>query len=131
MGGDEIQLLGHKGFKGQLSVTEEGKSFYKKWRDWEIMYHVACLMNGEQQRRLIGNDVAMIFFHDSDKEEFNTNCPRSTMTQQFILVQPLPNMRYKVACFHRIALARFPPAMPPEPVFDCSNEIGCDLLRDF
>jgi hypothetical protein len=21
--------------------------------------------------------------------------------------------------------------MPPEPIFDCSTQIGCDLLRDF
>ena len=67
--GDEIDMANHKGFKAQLSTDK--KSYYVKWREWEIMYHLAPFLNSEEQRRLIGNDTAVIYFHDSD-EEFNT-----------------------------------------------------------
>ena len=130
--GDRIKLFGHKGFRAQLSVTEDNgrESYYVKWREWEIMYHVAPFLTAEEQRRLVGNDTAMIVYHDSD-EEFNTASPRSLMTQLFILVQPLPNKRYRIASFSRNALARYPPTLPPSPVFDASTDVGKALLQDF
>ena len=53
------------------------------------------------------------------------------MTQLFLLVQPLPDECYRVASFCRNALARYPPELPPSPVFDASTDVGKALLQDF
>jgi hypothetical protein len=90
------------------------------------------LLNAEEQRRLVGNDVALIYFYDcTDGTPFNASCPRSAMTQLFFIIQPAGPGKYRLACMHRTGLSQFPPAMPPEPIFDCSTSTGRDLLKDF
>ena len=87
--------MGFKGFKGQLSVTSPGTSVYVKWKEIEIMYHVCPYMNAEQQRRLVGNDTILIYYHESQDKPFNASAPRSSMTQIFAVVQPKGNDYYK------------------------------------
>lgn len=131
--GDEIDLFGHQGFRAQLSVTDPGKrSYYTKWRDLEIMFHCCPLLNAEEQRRLVGNDVCLIYVFDAPPgKDFNASCPRSALTQLFHIVQPVGDKQFRLACMHRVALSQFPPLLPPEPVFDCSTEVGRSLLKDF
>lgn len=61
------------------------------------MFHVAPLMNSEQRRRLIGNDVLILFFHD-DEQSFDMNQTHKDMgsfSQVFAVVQPHPEMEGK------------------------------------
>ncbi len=51
---DRVELQGWQGYRGQLSVTAPGTSYYTSWRKNEVMFHVAPLLNAEQQRRLLG-----------------------------------------------------------------------------
>uniref|UniRef100_A0A6B2L1H6 Uncharacterized protein n=1 Tax=Arcella intermedia TaxID=1963864 RepID=A0A6B2L1H6_9EUKA len=82
--GKEINLEQWNMYKGDMGST--GKTYYKNWefeynnkkQNIEIIYHLAPLLEPEGHRRLIGNDVAVIFFMEegprsdldvSDREE--------------------------------------------------------------
>lgn len=57
------------------------------------MFHVATLLNAEQQRRLIGNDIAVIYFQEetSFQPKFlgNVNCIG-------VVVQPIAGSSYRL-----------------------------------
>lgn len=57
------------------------------------MFHVAGLMNNEQRRRLIGNDIAILFYHDSE-ESFDLQAIYNDMggfAQIFGVIQKIPD----------------------------------------
>jgi hypothetical protein len=63
----------------------------------QVIYHVAVLMDSEQQRRLIGNDITYLFFHDS-QEPFPTSLVNGfgQVPQMFLVVQKIKdNERYR------------------------------------
>ncbi len=69
--GDRIELKGWSGYSGGLNQEDSvtcSHSYYTTWQGLEIMFHVSTMMSAEQQRRLIGNDIGMIFFQPSDAE---------------------------------------------------------------
>eukprot|EP01127_Copromyxa_protea_P009619 TRINITY_DN2281_c0_g1_i3.p1 TRINITY_DN2281_c0_g1~~TRINITY_DN2281_c0_g1_i3.p1 ORF type:complete len:1014 (-),score=165.02 TRINITY_DN2281_c0_g1_i3:10-3051(-) len=60
--GTQIDLEGWAYYRGDMRPP--GFTYYSLWNDIEVIYHVAPLLNAEEQRRLIGNDIAMLFFFD-------------------------------------------------------------------
>jgi hypothetical protein len=63
-----------------------------------VMFHVAPLMNSEQHRRLVGNDITYIFYHDSP-QPFNSALLGhfGQVPHAFLVVQPLAErFRYEL-----------------------------------
>ena len=145
--GEEIELEGWGGYRGQLSVTAPGKSYYCQFKGAEIMFHVSTLMDAEQQRRLIGNDTAIIYFHDTDKKPFPTQAPRSVMSQVMVfsscslaslflkvycVVKPVDGgTKLKAGFMTRKTVAEFGPEMPLNPTFDVMTSAGRELFKSF
>lgn len=129
---DEIELMGWGGFKGQLSTTAAGTSYYANFHGCEIMFHVAPLLTPEQHRRLIGNDTVIIYFHNSSKKPFPSQAPRSIMGQVFVVVKNLEQgKKLRVGFMSRKKVADYGPQMPVNPVFDVTTPEGRDVFRDF
>lgn len=71
--GQRVNIDTHAGYKGDVG---SGIAYYDIWRDIEghtralfsrlltasVIYHVAPIMNAEMHRRLIGNDIGIVFF---------------------------------------------------------------------
>jgi len=113
--GHQISLKGWTGYSGD---QKGGETFYEKWRGIEVIYHVSVHMGAEGHRRLIGNDVPIIFFRDEGSPPFDicnvTNL--GTMPQVFILVQPHKD-KYRIASFSRKTIKPYPPPLPAQ-LFD-------------
>ena len=97
----------------------------------EIMFHVTTMMNAEQQRRLVGNDTVVIYFHETNSKTFNSAAPRSAMSQIFSVVQPRKPSHYKIAFLNRTKIKPFKPQFPKNPTFDVSTEEGKECFRNF
>lgn len=69
-------------------MGQEGKSLYTQFKEFEIMYHVATRMNPEQQRRLIGNDIAIILFVEEGQFDPRGLSSFGSVSQVFACVQP-------------------------------------------
>eukprot|EP01127_Copromyxa_protea_P013212 TRINITY_DN3537_c0_g1_i1.p1 TRINITY_DN3537_c0_g1~~TRINITY_DN3537_c0_g1_i1.p1 ORF type:complete len:682 (+),score=137.48 TRINITY_DN3537_c0_g1_i1:26-2047(+) len=84
--------------------TEEGKPGQRayEWHGRTIIWHYSPNLNEEQQRRLIGNDNAVLFFKDEGEpfNPINVN-DMGIMTQCYVVVQPYEEDSYRVAFFHR------------------------------
>ena len=130
--GEEIELEGWGGYRGQLSVSCPGTSYYAQFRGAEIMFHVSTLMTAEQHRRLIGNDTAIIYFHDSEKTPFPSSAPRSIMGQVFGVVKPADSgSKLQFGVMSRKTVVEFGPEMPLNPSFDILTHSGREVFRSF
>lgn len=55
-----VDMHTHDGYRGDMGKSGEDAdtlTYYTKWNDIEIIFHVAPHMSPEQHRRLCGNDV--------------------------------------------------------------------------
>eukprot|EP01129_Flabellula_baltica_P005497 TRINITY_DN1997_c0_g2_i1.p1 TRINITY_DN1997_c0_g2~~TRINITY_DN1997_c0_g2_i1.p1 ORF type:complete len:660 (+),score=132.64 TRINITY_DN1997_c0_g2_i1:28-1980(+) len=124
--GQRIRLDGWNHYRGDLGVGEGtyAESYYTKWNELEIMYHIAPWHSPEQHRRLIGNDICFIIFYESpDNAPFNPQAivDLGTVPQVFSVVQPFRNL-YRLGFFNRTNLKTYgPPAPPSDYLFDGSN----------
>uniref|UniRef100_A0A6B2L258 Rap-GAP domain-containing protein n=1 Tax=Arcella intermedia TaxID=1963864 RepID=A0A6B2L258_9EUKA len=112
--GHEIQLEDWNGYKGDMG--NKGKTYYEKWRDIDIIYHVAPMLNAEGHRRLIGNDICVVFFLEEGEDVFFIPTHLSnlgTVPQVHAVIQPVGN-NYRVAFFSNINIKPFGPAVPEE-----------------
>jgi hypothetical protein len=85
---DRVPIESHKGYQGDISKSAKGNLYFKNWNGFESVFHVATEMNSEQHRRLIGNDIGLIFFQEHGP--FNPSGLDSfgTVPQVFFVVQP-------------------------------------------
>jgi hypothetical protein len=70
--GDKIPLKGWKGYRGDLDLKAGSTgefSEYRRWKGFELMFHVSTLLpfvQGQEQqlarKRRIGNDIGVIIF---------------------------------------------------------------------
>ena len=95
------------------------------------MYHVTTMLNAEQQRRLVGNDTAIVYFHETNSKTFNSSAPRSAMSQIFAVVQPRKPSHYKVSFLSRNKIRKYRPDLPENPTFDVGCEEGKEHFRNF
>ena len=49
----------------------EKETYYTEWNDIDIIYHVNTMLSADAHRRLIGNDVAIIFFKEKGTPPFD------------------------------------------------------------
>jgi len=110
--GKEIELSDWTGYRGDFGADVHGKTFFQNWKNVQIMYHVAPMMDGESHRRLIGNDVAIIFFLEKGKFSLSNISSLGTVPQIFSVVKPTKTGKYKIASFCNINIKPYFPAMP-------------------
>jgi len=129
--GDKIKLHGFKGYVGGLDPTHGRtgeEAIHNKWNNFEIMYHVSCLLPNNiscaqrlERKRHIGNDIVVVIFLDSETTPFNPACMHSTMNHVFVVIRPI--IQNDKTCYH-IALAckegisSFSPELPLPAIFD-------------
>jgi len=127
----EINLEQWIGYRGDMGTT--GKTFYKKWcvsqnerqNEIEIIYHMAPLMDAEGHRRLIGNDMAVIFFLEEGHDfQLDPTCVEAlgTVPQIFVVVQPYQG-KYRIGFFSYTNIKSFDPA-------PAHSAISTDKMKD-
>lgn len=105
--GDKVKLEGFQGYRGGLDVktgTTGTHSIYRKFRGFEIMFHVSTMipyfpMDHQQveRKRHLGNDVVVIVFKEGNTP-FDPDTIHSQFNHIFIVVEP-----YKIingSCTH-------------------------------
>ncbi|EGC31151.1 hypothetical protein DICPUDRAFT_50351 [Dictyostelium purpureum] len=95
--GSRVTLQGWTKYRGGLDVkdnTTGTHSVYKKWRDFEIMYHVApmipCRAADEQsveRKRHLGNDIVLIIFKEGKNNKFDPSIIKSNFNHIFAVIQ--------------------------------------------
>ncbi|KJE92437.1 hypothetical protein CAOG_03414 [Capsaspora owczarzaki ATCC 30864] len=95
--GDVVQLKGFVGYAAGLDTrtdTTGEVSVYTKWRDAEIMFHVATMLpygavdkQQLQRKRHIGNDVCVIVYHES-KQPYCPSLIKSQFNHVVLVVRP-------------------------------------------
>eukprot|EP01128_Nolandella_sp_AFSM9_P006221 TRINITY_DN3149_c0_g2_i1.p1 TRINITY_DN3149_c0_g2~~TRINITY_DN3149_c0_g2_i1.p1 ORF type:complete len:406 (+),score=61.24 TRINITY_DN3149_c0_g2_i1:1034-2251(+) len=120
--GNKIDLTTWKGYRGDMGA--EGVTYHEKWQhDVNVIYHVSPLLNSEEHRRLVGNDVAIIFFYDNPDgvippPQFDPSeiAGLGTVPQVFAVVQPVTGSTYRVAFFNNVNVKHYGPQLPAYPI---------------
>eukprot|EP01114_Cavostelium_apophysatum_P019642 TRINITY_DN6390_c0_g1_i1.p1 TRINITY_DN6390_c0_g1~~TRINITY_DN6390_c0_g1_i1.p1 ORF type:complete len:675 (-),score=165.25 TRINITY_DN6390_c0_g1_i1:156-2180(-) len=126
--GQKVDLTTWNGYRGDMG--RHGQSYHTSWNGFEVMYHVTTMMDPEMHRRLIGNDLAVIFFHESNVP-FNPSKidQLGTVPQIFAVVQPCQHngtTMYRLGFFNRVNVKPyFGPQLPYRYIFDAHT------LKDF
>lgn len=93
-----------KGYRGDMGGS--GETFFEHWKDeidgifrpssttsslsYLVMYHLSPLLNSEGHRRLIGNDIGVIFFVEEDAQFSPAFLNElGTVPQVYALIQPV------------------------------------------
>jgi len=93
------------------TADETGSSNRRRWNRRAVVWHVASDMSEDQHRRLIGNDIVVLFFKE-EGEPFDPQMVNElgTIPQVFIVIQPHKD-KYRVGFFNRSSLTSFEPAL--------------------
>ena len=93
------------------------------------MFHVSTLMSGEEQRRLIGNDLVIIYFTESD-QPFKPLEFRGSVNSLGIVVRPTGEQEYQMGCFARRQVKTFgPPCLSKFSVGEARNYVLCKAIN--
>eukprot|EP01125_Pyxidicula_operculata_P005837 TRINITY_DN2037_c0_g2_i1.p1 TRINITY_DN2037_c0_g2~~TRINITY_DN2037_c0_g2_i1.p1 ORF type:complete len:1050 (-),score=164.06 TRINITY_DN2037_c0_g2_i1:50-3199(-) len=117
--GYEIDLDNWTGYRGDMKSP--GKTYFTNWKDVEVIFHVAPYLDAEGHRRLIGNDIAVLFYLEEGQDSFLnlTNISQmGTVPQIFVVVQPVGE-EYRVG-FFEYANIKKQDANPPKALLDVS-----------
>lgn len=90
--GERVNLEGWTKYRGDMRPPSV--CYYSTWKNFEIVYHVAPFFDDEEKRRLIGNDILVIFYYDSvsDVESFEVQINSfGEVPQNFAIVQRKSN----------------------------------------
>eukprot|EP01124_Arcella_intermedia_P023296 TRINITY_DN3675_c0_g1_i1.p1 TRINITY_DN3675_c0_g1~~TRINITY_DN3675_c0_g1_i1.p1 ORF type:complete len:1217 (+),score=332.61 TRINITY_DN3675_c0_g1_i1:44-3652(+) len=114
--GSVIQLDKHQGYRGDMGTT--GTTYHSKLAHAEVIYHVSPLLNAEEQRRLVGNDIAIIIYREEGEQKFDPSGlgELGPVPQIFCLIQPFEN-NYRLAFFSNKNIRPFGPP-PPSQLLD-------------
>jgi len=113
MGSKIDDISTHTGYKGDVG---KGIAFYDRWKGLEIIYHVAPRMNTEMIRRLIGNDIATIFFLENGSFDPTPIDELGTVPQIFIVVQPFQK-KYRLAYINKTNIRDYGSSFPDGVLF--------------
>lgn len=87
------------------------------------------MLNAEGHRRLIGNDVAILFFLDENATQFDPTkvSDLGAVPQNFLVVQPVQGQpgQYRIASFSKSNIRPFLPEAP------ANVALGFDIAKDF
>eukprot|EP01137_Pigoraptor_chileana_P018235 Opistho-2@77407 len=130
--GDRVKLEGFTGFRGALDVktnTTGTHSVYKKWRDYEIMYHVSTLLPSKEgdtqqieRKRHLGNDIILIVFKEGNTL-YRPDTIKSQQTHVILVVSPEGSDKYRLEFSVRDGVPPFGPAVPQPCIVPRSPEI--------
>lgn len=113
--GQRISIKEHTGYRGDVS---NGFAYYDQWRGREVIYHVAPTMDAERHRRLIGNDIGIIFFLEVGAQfDPEVMSGLGTVPQCMCIVQPHHN-KYRLTFMNRVTLRPYPGLVPKGYLFD-------------
>jgi hypothetical protein len=120
-----LELMGHKikletwsGYKGDMKASE-GETYFASWRGIDFIFHVSTMLTAEQHRRLIGNDIAVIFFREQGALNLD-DVDIGTVPQVHAVVQPYTHgseQTYRMGFFSRTTIKPFGPQLPAQLVF--------------
>lgn len=99
-------------------------TYYTVWNGLEVMLHVSTMMSAEQQRRLIGNDIGLVFYQE---DACFRVAMRGNVNSVAMVVSPdaaKPD-QYHMGVFRRGNIRAFDPPLPENPVLDAS------VLKDY
>eukprot|EP01126_Amoeba_proteus_P009382 TRINITY_DN13548_c0_g2_i9.p1 TRINITY_DN13548_c0_g2~~TRINITY_DN13548_c0_g2_i9.p1 ORF type:complete len:479 (-),score=92.68 TRINITY_DN13548_c0_g2_i9:5-1441(-) len=135
--GVKVNTKTHTKYVGDMRCEgsdAEKDTYFTEWHKIEVMYHVSPLLNSEQHRRLIGNDVLIIIFFENFTEQFDYNiCDfLGKMPQIFSLVTPFQGVdAYNVKFFKKSTIPYFEPLSPPSSYRLSISEVKDLLLTKF
>jgi len=121
--GQKINLEGWTKYRGDMRPP--GTAWYDQWNQIEVIYHVAPILNPEEIRRLIGNDIAMIFYLDDGGANDDCFFPLNNVDQfgdvpqVFAVVQPQRmknDISYRMAFFSKNNINPTTPNTPMMPM---------------
>lgn len=116
--GTKISLKGWKRYRGDIGADVDQDSYYCEWRGIEVMFHICAWMDAEQHRRLIGNDVVFVIYHDSlepfDPTPLDT---LGTVPQVFAVVQKPHEHYFRLGLFTRPNIKPYFPCLPKYHLF--------------
>eukprot|EP00029_Vermamoeba_vermiformis_P005869 TRINITY_DN2152_c0_g1_i1.p1 TRINITY_DN2152_c0_g1~~TRINITY_DN2152_c0_g1_i1.p1 ORF type:complete len:549 (+),score=190.02 TRINITY_DN2152_c0_g1_i1:44-1690(+) len=128
--GDRVALKGFLGYTGGLDVTRNATgthSFYTKWNELEVMFHVAPMLpynaSDRQQlerKRHLGNDIVVIVFVDGTST-YDPSTIKSHFNHVVFIVQPELSggvTRYKIQVARKSSVPEFGPSLVYPPIFE-------------
>jgi hypothetical protein len=141
--GEEVQLAGFQGFRGDLDVSENRttglKSIYTRLRDFEIMFHVSTYLpynpNDKQQimrKRFIGNDLSCIVYLEGGT--FTPPTISGDFLHIFAVVQPAVHeglSGYRLGIASKVGVPPFGPPLPKPSFFPTHTKEAREYFRDF
>jgi len=114
--GDMINLASWRGYRGDFGKDMDQRAVFSKWRQLEVMFHVSTLLDEEQHRRLIGNDIGVVLWRPPGAPPLDLNVvDLGTVQQVYAVAQPVLQGRdwlYRVAFVRRGSVAAVGPRLP-------------------
>jgi len=136
--GDKIELKHWTSFTGGLDVEKNSTglySYYTKFKNYEIMYHVSTLLPHSsiekqqlERKRHLGNDIVTIIFYEGTTP-FNPAMLTSQFNHVRVIITPLKNDEetfYKISIAHKQGVRPSSPFLPTPAIFPKS-----DYFRQF
>jgi len=111
--GTEIDL---ENSRGDMCKDNERTMYHEFWKNIDVVYHVAPFLSEEIRYRIIGNDVALIFFLEEGTFDPSHIEKLGSRPQIFAVVQPKLNDLYQVAFFCNTNIKPFDPSPPIRPL---------------
>eukprot|EP01103_Thecamoeba_quadrilineata_P013917 TRINITY_DN39_c2_g1_i1.p1 TRINITY_DN39_c2_g1~~TRINITY_DN39_c2_g1_i1.p1 ORF type:complete len:738 (+),score=135.33 TRINITY_DN39_c2_g1_i1:123-2336(+) len=124
--GNEVQLEGWKGYKGDLDVKHgtTGKiSYHTIWNNLEIMFQMSHFLPKDRRKAVVGNCITTIIFQDGGS--FDPSTITSQVSHIFVVIKPLHGMvgskglpLYKVGITSKKGVPRFRPSLLHPAVYE-------------
>jgi len=119
--GEKTDLTNFTGYLGDMG--QRGHSYVDNWQGLEVMYHVSPMLTSEEHRRLVGNDIALLFFVEPDTHlNLEGLSGLGTVGQVYAAVQPVGDM-WRMSFFSNSAIGEHGP--PPS-----STHVTLATLKD-
>eukprot|EP00010_Vexillifera_abyssalis_P002086 CAMPEP_0201550868 /NCGR_PEP_ID=MMETSP0173_2-20130828/7160_1 /ASSEMBLY_ACC=CAM_ASM_000268 /TAXON_ID=218659 /ORGANISM="Vexillifera sp., Strain DIVA3 564/2" /LENGTH=514 /DNA_ID=CAMNT_0047960971 /DNA_START=110 /DNA_END=1654 /DNA_ORIENTATION=+ len=124
--GNRIELKGWTHYRGDLDVKHGGTgthSYYRKWKELEIMLEVAPLLPQQRRKAIIGNTISTIVFQESGS--FDPSLIVSQVLHVFFVVQPVKRdgkTYYRVATASKKGVPRYRPTLPSPPLYKLNDD---------
>jgi len=123
-----LKLMGVLRSKG-TTLDDSGTSNRRRWNRRAVVWHVAPDMSEDQQRRLIGNDVALLFFKD-EGEPFDPQqiIALGSIPQVFVVVQPHKD-KYRIGFFNKSSMLAYGPSLLKNALFTSKLIVDYILVK--
>eukprot|EP01127_Copromyxa_protea_P017064 TRINITY_DN5167_c0_g1_i6.p1 TRINITY_DN5167_c0_g1~~TRINITY_DN5167_c0_g1_i6.p1 ORF type:complete len:569 (-),score=83.18 TRINITY_DN5167_c0_g1_i6:915-2621(-) len=107
-----------KQFRGdiQLSASNTPQAYFCQWEGLDVIYHLAPLMDSDDRRRLIGNDILIIIFVEEGAAiDMPSLSGLGQVPQCICIVQPVGDL-WQISFHVSCSLTGVPNIPPLEPV---------------